>query len=335
MSKIKVRFFQRKPKNGANFSLEFIFNDIRDRLKTEIESDIRISSMINSGFFTIIFNVVEAFFRQSDTINHITGETNFLNLLMKKQKVVLTILDCGPLFRKKGISKELVKWLYLKLPIAKATLVTAISEVVKNEIISYAKCSPDKIKVIPVAVSSDYFPSSKKFNHNKPIILQIGTAPNKNLLRLFEALEGLQCHLMIVGKLNQEQISILENLNIDYSTFYNLSQEEMLQKYIDCDIVSFISTFEGFGMPIIEANCVERVVISSNISSMPEIANDAACLVDPYNIDSIKAGLTKLINDSSYRNTLIENGKKNRQRFDADIIAKQYLEIYQEIDRDK
>jgi len=85
-------------------------------------------------------------------------------------------------------------------------------------------------------------------------------------------------------------------------------------------------------MPIIEAQAVGRVVITSNISSMPEVAGEAACLVDPYSVDSIRNGFIKLIQDEAYRNELISKGFINSKRFDGQLIANKYLDIYKELD---
>ncbi|HEY2725961.1 MAG TPA: hypothetical protein VGI61_02225, partial [Parafilimonas sp.] len=63
----------------------------------------------------------------------------------------------------------------------------------------------------------------------------------------------------------------------------------------------------------------------------PEVAGDAACLVDPYNVDDIRNGILKLINDKTYREKLIENGRSNKLRFDGRIIAEQYYELYKKI----
>lgn len=331
MNKLKVRYFQRKPKPGFNFSLEFIFDDIRKRLRNYIDAEIKISSYSNNGIFTKFGNIFEAAFRQSKNINHITGEIHFLDLLMSQKKVVLTILDCGPMYRKKGFAREFVRYLYLVLPIKKAAVVTTISETVKKEILSYTNCDSQKIVVIPVAVNEQYQPCPKEFNVEKPIILQIGTGPNKNVVRLIEALKDINCHLVIVGKLNDGILEAIKNTKIEYSNYVGLSNEEILKKYQLCDIVSFVSTFEGFGMPIVEANCVERVVVTSNMSSMPEVASDAACLVDPLDVRSIKAGFLKVIQNEIYRNSLIKNGEINRKRFDANNIAQSYLNIYRSI----
>lgn len=329
--KIKVNFFQRRPHAGFSFSLEYIFQDVRKRLNDKIDAKIFISKCYNNGYYTKFVNIAEAGFRQGAEVNHVTGETHFLDFLMRKKTVVLTVLDCGMMVRKKGIEKKIVRWLYLKTPISKARFVTAISEETKREIIKYTKCDPDKIQVIPVAVDDRFTPHPKPFNKEKPNILHIGTGQNKNLLRLIEALNGISCHLTIVGKLNPEYLKALAENKVDYSNEYNISNERLHQKYIECDILSFVSLFEGFGMPIVEANSVERAVITSNLSSMPEIAGNAACLVDPYKVEHIKDGIKKIIADENYRNQLIGEGKINKLRFDGNKIANMYYEIYAKV----
>lgn len=250
---------------------------------------------------------------------------------MNKDKVVLTVLDCGMMLRKKGLAKKIIKWLYFSVPVSRAKFITAISEETKKEIIEITRCDPDKIKVIPVAVSPIYQPYPKEFNTIKPSILHIGTGSNKNIFRLIEALNGIDCHLTIIGKLSPEHLEALKLNNIDYSNEYNIPNERLLEKYIECDILSFVSTFEGFGMPIIEANSVERVVITSNISSMPEVAGKSACLVDPYNVEEIRKAFLKVIRDPEYREHLVQKGRINKLRFNPDTIAEMYYDIYSKV----
>ncbi|MEO0332309.1 MAG: glycosyltransferase, partial [Bacteroidota bacterium] len=72
-------------------------------------------------------------------------------------------------------------------------------------------------------------------------------------------------------------------------------------------------------------------VITSNVSSMPEIAGDAACLVDPYSVSSIHKGVMKVIEDDRYRENLIEKGRMNRERFTPETIAAAYAELYESL----
>jgi glycosyltransferase involved in cell wall biosynthesis len=84
-------------------------------------------------------------------------------------------------------------------------------------------------------------------------------------------------------------------------------------------------------MPILEAQTVGRPVVTSNISSMPEVAGSAACLVDPYSVESIRAGVLRVIEDAEYRANLISAGFENTQRFKAETVARAYAELYAEL----
>ena len=137
---------------------------------------------------------------------------------------------------------------------------------------------------------------------------------------------------VIVGKLDESTKNILNENNIDFENIDQaLTDEKIAQLYQDCDIVTLVSTLEGFGMPIVEANKTGRVVITSNTSSMPEIANNAACLVNPFDIEDIRKGLLKIIEDDEYRAQLIANGFENAKRFDQKEIANQYFDLYRKI----
>lgn len=331
-SKLSVIHFVRKPRPNFNYSIESIFQDIRLLLSARIKFTVFICDYFNDGYLSKILNIAEAFLRQKkDSIYHVTGEVHFLALLMHKKNVLLTIHDCRFMERKKGIEKQIIKWLYLSAPIKKSNYVTAVSENTKREIIQYTNCPPEKIKVIPNAVDIIYKPVYKIFNTQEPVILQIGTAANKNVSRLIEAIKNVSCKLVIIGNPTKDDLKKLQLNNIKFQIKFNLSNEELFSEYVSCDIVSFISTAEGFGLPIIEGNFVERAVVTSNISCMPEIAGDAACFVDPYNVTDIRKGILKLVHDQSYREQLILNGRKNRMRFDRGRIAEMYYELYQKI----
>ena len=100
----------------------------------------------------------------------------------------------------------------------------------------------------------------------------------------------------------------LKEYGIPYSYLSGISDEEMIRQYQLADIIVLPSTYEGFGMPILEAQAVGRPVLTANISSMPEVAGDAACLVDPYNVMEIRDGILRIISDDEYRRGLSNQG---------------------------
>lgn len=330
MKKISVVFFQRKPRKVGNYSVEFIFDDVRRRLVNDITATISISTFESSGFFKRFYNCIEAFFRQG-IVNHVTGDINYLGLFLRKRKTIHTILDCVFLTTSKGFKYKILKMFWLVLPEKNSTYLTAISESTKKEILRHHQCDPDKIIVIPVAISPSFKYRPKEFNTQLPRILQLGTAPNKNVFRLIEALSGIPCVLNIVGRQVVELEDVLKKYNVKYIYERDLTEDEILERYYECDIVSLASTYEGFGMPILEGQAVGRPVLTSNILSMPEVARDGACLVDPYNVADIRNGILKITNNKSFRNELIKKGIVNCRRFDPQTIANEYLQLYKKI----
>lgn len=329
---MQVVHFSRKPRMFGNYSIEGFYEQLREELKDKIDFKFVQCPYESNGISKRLFNAIYAAFKQG-VINHVTGDVNYLNLFFRKQKNILTILDCGLLERLSGIKLFIAKLLWFTIPIARAKYVIAISQATKDEILKYVKCDPNKIKVIHVSISPIFHRSDKAFKKQKPVILHIGTSPNKNLIRHIKALKGLDCKLVIVGKLNEEFISELQSNSVNYDNFVNLTDEQVFEQYQQCDILLFASTYEGFGMPIIEANTVGRPVITSNLLSMPEVAGDAALLVDPYDINAIRNGILKIINDDTLRNNLIEKGFRNGERFAIRKIADDYFRIYNLIEQ--
>ena len=269
---MKVVFFQRKPRRSGNYSVENIFEILRKNLPEDIEPFVAVSKYESNGFFKRIYNIFEAAFRQRlGDVYHVTGDVHFLTYLLKKNRTILTIHDCVILERTKGFTRWLYKFFWYSIPLRKSKIITAVSEATKKEILKYVNCNPEKIIVIPDCISEKFKPVPKRFDKEKPVILQIGTTQNKNLPRLIEAIKDIPCKLEIVGQLDEQIIHLLEKYKIEYENYVNLSEDELIERYNNCDIVTFVSTYEGFGMPIIEANAVGRPVITGNIFSMPEV----------------------------------------------------------------
>jgi len=327
-SRPAVVFFQRKARSVGNYSIEFIFDNVRKLLHDKIIATTVYSFYESRGLLKRLYNCLEAFRKQGD-VNHVTGDINYIGLLLKGSKTIHTIHDCVFIVATTGIKRAILKYFWLTIPVRRSKFITAVSSATKNEILRHVHCHPDKIVVIPNAISTQFVSKLKPFNKLNPVILQVGAAHNKNISRLIEALKGISCTLHIVGKRNEQYEKLLQEHQIQYLYQWGLTDKEMIDKYAEADIITLVSTYEGFGMPILEAQATGRVVITSNILSMPEVAGDAACLVDPENIAGIRAGFMKIINDDDYRNHLIERGFENIKRFDPQRIAQQYLSLYQ------
>jgi glycosyltransferase involved in cell wall biosynthesis len=321
---------QRKPVVG-HYSIEVLFAGLREEMR---ELGYKVVCAVvpyrSTGCWRRFADICWAWWCQGD-VNHITGDVHFLALGLSRERTILTIHDCFPLEHLTGIGRWLVRILWFDWPIRCAAIVTVISEETKRQLLRHVRVPEEKIVVIPDAVSPIFRPCPRAFREDCPQILQVGTPVNKNLPRLVEALKGMKCRLKIIGVVDAKIRAQLEAADISYEAAANVDEETLYRAYCDADLVSFASTYEGFGMPIIEAQWVERPVVTSNCSSMPEVAGEGACLVDPFDVNSIRAGLQRVISDPSYRAQLIEQGRKNRERFSLEKVARQYLSLYERV----
>ena len=328
---IRVAFFHRKPRALGNFSIETYFQQIREHLPPPFQPVYVEMPYESNGLWRRLANAIYCFFKQED-INHITGDINYVASLLNKSKTIITLHDLGRLHDTKGLKRKTLKIFWYSIPFNRTVYLTANSNATKSDIIQLTQYRAERILVVYICANQNYKFKSKKFNTDNPRILHIGTAPNKNLKRLIRALQGIPCTLVIIGKIDNDIHDLLQQNEI-ISELYErrLSDNEIIEQYEQCDILSMVSTFEGFGIPIIEANAVGRAVICGNTSSMPEIANNSAFLIDPYNVESIKDGIITLINDPALRNNLIENGRKNHLRFQPKELALCYADLYSTI----
>ena len=270
--------------------------------------------------------------RNPSAVHHITGDIHYCLLALIGCKSVLTIhdtvtLDYNPLPKMKRL---LLEWLWFRIPLKLATKVVCISESTKEHVQRYT--SRTDIQVIHNAIDPAFQEKPMKEEQDGvPTVLLIGTYPNKNLVRTFEALQGLTCKVVVIGHLSDVQQETLAACQINYVQKEGLTDAQIVKAYENCDIVSFISLFEGFGMIVIEANKVGRPVICSDIPVLREVAGDAALFVNPNDVEEMRNGFERLFQDKSLRQTLIEKGRENVKRFDVQAIRSQWTSLYESL----
>ena len=312
------------------FSIEKVFFAVADGLQRKMTIRKVFLPHHTSSIRNVISNLIFAR-KQKDSLYHVTGDVHYLVLSLPSRRSILTIHDCVFLHRHRGIKKWFLQKLFLTWPVRHSQVITTISDQSKKEIIEYTGCSPDKIRVINNPVSQHIYFKAKEFNASKPLLLFLGSTPNKNLPRSIEAIKGVDCAIHIVGIIPGAEKAMLEEYSIEYVNSVNLSEKELADAFYEADLLFFPTLYEGFGLPIIEAQKAGRAVLTSNLSPMKEVAGGGACLVDPNDIPSIQQGLLKLINDHNFRNELVQIAFQNVRRFEVDRIAAEYLKVYEEV----
>ena len=329
MKKPRVIFVERKASGAV--SVERVFRQIAQDLPSE-SFDVDFQQVpYGNGIVATLKNLL--FFRPKPAdIYHITGDVQYISLRLPGKRTVMTILDIISLHQRSGLRRYIIKKLYFDLPFRRLRFMTTISNKVRDEIAAETRVSADSVRVIPNPLIGELIGNDRKpFNAACPVILHIGTAKNKNLDRLIDALAGIDCKLRIVGRLDKAIIRKLELSSIIYENVCELDDVQMKQEYLNADIMAFCSTYEGFGLPIIEAQAMRVPVVTSDLAPMNSVAGDAAVLVDPFDPANIRAGILSVIRDSSLRDDLDRRGLENIKRFEGSAIAAQYAELYRQV----
>lgn len=331
MKKKIINLFFRKPLYGKNYSIENFYRGLIKNYKSKnIIIKIKVCPKESNGFFNRLILIFWAFKNQAD-VNHVCGDINFISLLMSKKKTINTILDLYSLKRLSGIKKFIYYLFWVKLPIYKSSKIIAISNKTKKEILINTNVNKKKISVIDVCAQNIFKKNKKKFIKKNPKILIIGTNENKNLTNIFNSVKNIKCELSIIGILSKDNIYSLNGLNINYKNFINLKNKEIIKQYNECDMLLFPSKYEGFGVPILEAQSVGRIVVTSKLEPMQSVGGNGALYVNPNSVKNIREGILKVINSSHIRNDIISNGFKNIKRFDKNKILQDYLSCYKEV----
>jgi len=223
----------------------------------------------------------------------------------------------------------------------KAARIATVSEFSKYDIVHRYKISPELIDVVYSGAKEGYAPADDetikkiktRYSNGCNYFLFVGIIhPRKNVPGLLKAFErfknitGSKHKLIVTGRKSwtvTEVQSILSKMTYKDDVIFPgyLPSEELQVLTASADCMMYVSLFEGFGVPIIEAMKCDVPVITSNVSSMPEIAGDAAMLVNPRSIDEIALAMENIISDTSLRQNLIEKGRKQANKFSWDLSA--------------
>jgi len=313
----------------AYYSIERLFESLLPLLSKRFEVRVVRVPCHSRGPFRCARNLIFTARLRADVV-HVTGDIYYCALAIRRRRCVLTIHDLCSLSRLRGVRKHIFSVLWYSLPLRWASRVTVISEATRKELESEYPAVAGKVELIPNCVDEafgrNYRPA--RTDAGRPRILQVGTGANKNLRRVAQAASGLPLQLRIIGPLSCRQREFLRSLDLAWTSAEQLSAEELVTEYRNSDVLVFASTYEGFGLPIIEAQAIGLPVITSNMPPMIDIAGDGALHVDPYSECEIRAALEQLLCSPDLADRLSDQGRRNAERFAPMVVANQYADIY-------
>lgn len=275
--------------------------------------------------------------------------------LFGKYPIVLTVHDLIPLKFYRGHSRyKLLPFWIIKLIIStalkKANQIITASQFTRNEILNFEPFFQKKINVIHNSLSNtfrkilakDEIQSvERKFSLCKRIILYTGSMkPHKNIDRLLKAFYQLKQKrdvddvCMVLGGGEKENITRLKKLAVDLGIdgkviFTGMLRTEELAGLMNlAEVFVFPSLYEGFGLPPLEAMACGTPVVTSNVSSLPEVVGEAALLVDPLNVQELANAKHRLLLDQKLRNKLIRKGFERIKLFSWEKTARETLQVY-------
>lgn len=273
---------------------------------------------------------------------------------LKPCRTVATIFDLIPV-----TNPETEKWMArvywkLQIPIAAryADFVITSSEFAKKEIIGRYGTPGDRIKVIPISYNSHCRPIvsgpeaeavRKKYFIPDKYLLYVGTIqPRKNIGTLIKAYSSLAkagkiMHKLVItgrkGWLYGPLFELIKNEGMEEKIVFTgfVPDEELPYIYNGADLFVYLSLFEGFGIPPLEAMACGVPVICSNTTSLPEVVGDAGILVAPADQKAVEEAILRIIGNPSLRKEMREKGLVQASRFSWERTARETLEVYREV----
>ncbi|TCD01965.1 glycosyltransferase family 1 protein [Pedobacter frigidisoli] len=252
---------------------------------------------------------------------------SYMPPLYSKVPFVITIHDLNHLYFYSAFHKFYLKNIIGSLA-KKASKVITVSNFTKRELVEKLELDANKIEVIYNGVDGAFINNQESYNLAKPYFLYVGNRRSyKNLVRTIEAFAIAKIsNDFIFAITGTEDLLLKETINrlglekrVVFLGF--ISEADLPKLYRGAYALLFVSLMEGFGLPILESMASGTPVLTSNVSSLPEIGGDAVLVVDPYSVSEIVSGIETLVDKGDLYFKLVQKGYERVKTFDWAVTA--------------
>jgi glycosyltransferase involved in cell wall biosynthesis len=315
-------------------------------------TQIMMTSKKHHKFFDQYYIPTNVKIKQSE-IYHVPQNGIGLSQFISCKKVV-TIHDLIPYMMPETVGKGYLLKFLSQIPqvIGISDAIITVSNCSKRDILKFFPIDENKIFVTPLAADESFKPLDKekcraslksKYNINKPYVLYLGGfSPRKNVEVLITAFSKIlnklpkEYVLVLVGECNVEGNSLLKlisTLNIEDKVILTgkVPESDLPLLYNGCELFAYPSLYEGFGLPPLEAMNCGVPVITSLVSSIPEVTGDSCLLINPYNLSELVEAMEKVLSDNSFSNMLCEKGLLRASNFSWKKTAEATVNVYKNL----
>lgn len=320
--------------NPGNFSIETIYDTIINYWNSTPNYKLAINRIqLNKNYDWLVFLkcFINAIFGKYNLV-HITGGCNYMVMAFPFTKRILTVHDLYYLKGRGNNKGWFYKLFFYTLPLMFSHEIVAVSNRTKMDIINLFPRVANKVTIIhnPLCISTKHAKSiaSNWIPKNPLQLLQIGSKPLKNYERLLKATADLPVNYTFIHGKTAEINKLLKEYNLTGRAQLKtqISQEELIQCYQDADLLFFASLWEGFGLPLLEAQALNLPIITSNMEPMKSLA-PWSILVNPESTSEIREAVIHFIKKGVPAD-MLQQAAESTKAYGVDAIAKKYFELY-------
>lgn len=333
-----TRVLTHKVYTGVENYTRYILENISDKLDVNV-----VSPTVENKYLAHLWTHFVLPFKKGDVLFCPANSAPIF--IPKNKKLIITIHDIAFLKYKKTFSKFFNIYYSFLIPhnLKRADTIITVSEASKKEIISLFPNVEDKTTVISLGID-DKYRVVKNLKQKKQILYVGSINERKNLIGVIEAFEklakNLNYTLVIVGNffdifsLSDKMKETLSRAKKNDKIIFKqgLDDEALIEEYNISTMLLFPSFYEGFGLPPLEAMACGTPVITSNLSSMPEVCGDAALYVNPHRIDDIANKIEMLIEDKNLHKELIDKGLERVKKFTWKKAGQEHIKVIKELE---